>query len=93
MSKRHSALLKAYYNKMEPADKIWKVCELVWRELESVSISWGFISMHHIAEKVITHNGINKFLQKNDFHSGVCNSFVDTPDGVNPKVNVLDWLT
>ena len=49
--------------------------------------------MHRIAEKFIIHKGTNTFLQKIDFHSGVRNRFDNTPDGVKPKVNVLDWLT
>ena len=48
--------------------------------------------MHRIAAKVIAHKGTNTFLQTHDFHSGVRNSFADTPDGVKPKVNVLDQL-
>ena len=39
MLKRHSALIKAYSKKMAPADEIWKACESVWRELDSVSIA------------------------------------------------------
>ena len=90
MLKRHSALIKAYSKKMAPADEIWKACESVWRELNSVSISRGFILMHSITEKFIIHKGTNTFLQKIDFHSGVRNRFDNTPDGVKPKVNVLD---
>ena len=90
MSKRHSALLKAYSNKMAYAYEIWQSCESVWRELDSVSIDGGFILMHHISKKVIIHKGTNTFLKKIDFHSGVRNSFANTPDGVKPKVNVLD---
>ena len=90
MPKHHSALLKAYSNKMSPADEIWKACESVWHELDSVLIARGFIFMHRIAGKVIIHKGTNTFLQKIYFNSGVRNSFYDTPDGVNPKVNVLD---
>ena len=45
--------------------------------------------IHHIAEKVIIHKGTKTFLQTIDFHSVVSNRFVDTPDGVKPKVNVL----
>ena len=89
-SKRHNALLKAYSKKMAPADDICQECESVWRELDSISISWGFIMMHRIMEIVIIHKVTNKFLQKIDFHSGVCNSFANNPDGVDPKVIVLD---
>ena len=46
--------------------------------------------MHHIAEKVVIHKGTNTFLQKIVFHSGVCNIFADTTDGVKPNFNVLD---
>ena len=89
MAKCHSALLKSYSNKMAPADEIWQACKSVWRELDSVLIARGFILMHHIAEKVIIHKGTKTFLQTIDFHSVVSNRFVDTPDGVKPKVNVL----
>ena len=90
MPKRHSALLKSYSNKMTPADDIWRECDSVWHELESALIYRGFILMHFIATKVVAHKGTNTFLQTHDFHYGVCNSFADTPDGVDPKVNVLD---
>ena len=46
--------------------------------------------MHRITAKVFSYKGTNTFLQTNDFHSGVRNSFADTPDVVKPKVNVLD---
>ena len=89
-TKRHSALLKSYSNIMAPVDEIWRAYESVWRELDSASIARGFILMHRIAVKVIAHKGTNTFLQTHDFHSGVRNSFADTPDGVKPEVtNIL----
>ena len=45
--------------------------------------------MHSITEKFIIHKGTNTFLHIIDFHSGVRNSFANTPDVVKPKVNVL----
>ena len=92
MPKRHSDLLKFYSNTMAPADKIWWAFELVWRELNSASINWGLILMHHITSKFVAHKGTNTFPQTHDIYSGVRNSFANTPDGINPKVNVLDWM-
>ena len=77
---------------MEPEDDIWRACKLVWRELDSTLICQGFILMYQIAEKVIAHKGTKKLLQTHDSHSVVCNSFSNTPYGVNPKDNVLDLL-
>ena len=90
MSKRHSALLKSYSYRMAPADEIWRACEPAWCELDSALIARGFILMHRITAKVVSHKVTDTFLQMHDIHSGVCNSFSNNPDGVDPKVIVLD---
>ena len=46
--------------------------------------------MHHIAAKVVDHKVTNTFLQNHDLHSGVRKFLSDNPDGVKPKVNVID---
>ena len=90
MPKRHIALIKAYSNKMAPADEIWQACNSVQRDIDYVSIHRGYILMHSITENFIVHKGTNKLLHTIDCHSGVRNSFANTLDGVKPKVNVLD---
>lgn len=89
MSKRHSALLTRYSNKMAPPQEIWDGALSVWREMGSPEIARGFILAYRIAAKVITNKGSNTFLQQHDFHSGVRQDFYPSATGVKKKTNVL----
>jgi hypothetical protein len=90
MSKDHSRLLQNYSNKMAPPEAIWKTAESVWRHMDSASIAKGFVLAYRIAQKVIDNGGTNTFLQTHDFHSGVRADFLDTDDGVQKKVRVIE---
>lgn len=90
MSKRHSALLKNYSNKMAPAGEIWRAAESVWSTMESAAIARGFILAYRISKKVIDCKGENTFLQTPNFHSGVRNDFRDTAEGVVKKIRVVE---
>jgi hypothetical protein len=90
MSKRHSALLHNYSNKMAPREEIWKTAQTVWRELESASIARGYLLAYRIANKVIEYKGENTFLQKQDFHSAIRSDFYDTEEGCKKRTRVLE---
>ena len=78
--------------------KKWHLQTRFGEHASHFGMSWAlpqFLRLHIDAPhsvKNFAHKGTNTFIYMHYFHSGVRNSFSDTPDGVKPKVNVLDWL-
>jgi hypothetical protein len=81
MSKEHSKLLQKSSNRMATAEEIWSTAESVWKDMNSASIARGFTLASCIAQKVIDNGGTNTFLQTQNFHAGVLDDFLTTPDG------------
>jgi hypothetical protein len=65
------------------------------RDLEHNRVSvenhgFGFHCRGFFWQKVIDNGGTNTFLPTQDFHSGVRDDFLATPDGVQKKVRVIE---
>ena len=90
MSKEHSKLLQRNSNRMATPEEIWSTAESVWKNMDSASIARGFILAYRIAQKVIDNGGTNTFLQTQNFHAGVLDEFLATPDGIKKKVRAIE---
>ncbi len=90
MSKKHSKLLQRNSNRMATPEEIWSTAESVWKNMDSASIARGFILAYRIAQKVINNGGTNTFLQTQNFHAGVLDEFLATPDGIKKKVRAIE---
>ena len=58
--------------------------------MDLASIARGFILAYRIAQKLIENYVTNIFVQTQDFNSGVCDDFVETHDGVQKKVRLIE---
>ena len=88
MSKRHSTLLQLYSDAEASKDKTWRVAKQVWDNCSSAMVCRAFIHAFRIMCKIVEDKGNNAWLATRAPHCNVRHDFVDTPDGIKPRVQL-----
>jgi hypothetical protein len=86
MSKRHSTLLQLFSD--AEASKEWCVATQVWDNCSSAMICRAFIHAYRIMRKIVEDKGDNSWLATGAPHCNVRQDFVDTNDGIKPRVQL-----
>jgi hypothetical protein len=85
MSKRHSGLTRKHGYSVVSQDVIAKCAEKVFNDFSSATIARSFVTVRHMADKVIAAKGGNEFLAFGDLHFGIRATFADTDTGIRLK--------
>ena len=86
MSKRHSEKLQIWNSTEASTEKIWKTVEDVWTTSSSASVARAFVHAYRVMKLIIQENGNNAWLAEGTPHCGVRRDFIDTNDGIRPKI-------
>ena len=85
MSKRHSGLTRKHGYSVVSQDVIAKCAEKVFNDFSSATIARSFVTVRHMADKVIAAKGGNEFLAFGNLHFGIRAAFADTDTGIRLK--------
>jgi hypothetical protein len=86
MSKRHSRLLQMYSDAEASKDKTWRTAQQVWDNCSSAMVCRAFIHAFRIMRLIMEEKGNNSWLATGAPHCNVRNDFVDTNEGIKPRV-------
>jgi len=86
MSHRHSELLQLYNNTEATLDNIWRTVENVWAGTTSSEVARSFVLAFRIMRLIIEEDGYNSWLATGTPHCNVRQDYIDTPNGIRPKV-------
>jgi hypothetical protein len=86
MSKRHSVLLQQYSDAEASKDRTWQVAQQVWDNCSSAMVGRAFIHAFRIMKLIMEEKGNNSWLATGAPHCNVRNDFIDTHEGIKPRV-------